>query len=180
MMNPRSLRCFRRDIRAVSAVEFALVLPFLLALYIGGIELSQAISINRKATLVARTVSDLVAQAEEEKITPAEVEGILNAAEAIMAPYPASNTRVVVSSVEITDDGATVLWSRARNASQRAKGDSVTLPPGIGAETASIIMAEVHYPYTPTLGSDIIGNIDLSETIYMRPRQVPVVDIAAN
>jgi Flp pilus assembly protein TadG len=179
MTIPFGFRRFRRDIRAVSAVEFALVLPFLLVLYLGGIEVSQAISINRKAVLVSRTVSDLVAQAADE-ITPAEVDGIFNAAEAIMAPYSAADTKIKVSSVTINGSGAKVAWSRARNDTARGVGETVTLPAGIDAGTTSVIMAEVHYLYRPTLGYDAIGDINLSQTIYMRPRQSESIALAAN
>ena len=51
-----------RDQEGVSAVEFAMLLPLMLTLYLGGVEVSQGISIDRKVTLTARTVADLVAQ----------------------------------------------------------------------------------------------------------------------
>ena len=52
-----------RDIRGVSAVEFALVLPLMVALYLGLAEASQAIAIDRKVTLTAHALSDLASQA---------------------------------------------------------------------------------------------------------------------
>ena len=52
----------REDERGVSAVEFAMLLPLMLTLYLGGVEVSQGVSIDRKVTLTARTVADLVAQ----------------------------------------------------------------------------------------------------------------------
>ena len=50
------------DERGVSAVEFALLLPLMVTLYLGGVEVSQGLTIDRKVTLVARTVADLAAQ----------------------------------------------------------------------------------------------------------------------
>lgn len=174
-MSRFSVLHFKRDTRAVSAVEFALVLPFLLVLYLGGIEISQAVSINRKITLVSRTVSDLVAQSDE-TITEGEIQGIFAAADAIMAPYSANNVRITVSSIVITDGQATVGWSRQKNSTQRSPGEEITLPAGIATGADSIIMAEVRYLYQPTLGYNVIGEITLSETIYMRPRLVPQID----
>ena len=57
----RRLSDFATDRRGVSAVEFALLLPLMLTLYLGGVELSQGISIDRKVTLTARTPDDLLA-----------------------------------------------------------------------------------------------------------------------
>ena len=57
------LRGFAADQNGVSAVEFAILLPLMLTLYLGGVEISQAVSADRKTTLVAHTVGDLTAQA---------------------------------------------------------------------------------------------------------------------
>lgn len=46
----------------VSAVEFALILPFMLTLYLGGAELGDGFAMQFKATLAARTVADLTSQ----------------------------------------------------------------------------------------------------------------------
>ena len=48
------------DERGVSAVEFALLLPLMLTLYLGAVEVSQGIRADRKVTLTARTIVDLV------------------------------------------------------------------------------------------------------------------------
>src|SRR5688572_12174866 len=91
----RRLSEFVRDKRGVSAVEFAMLLPLMLTLYLGGVEVSQGISIDRKVTLTARTVADLVAQVAT--IDTAGVNAALGAATAIMAPYPDGNAKVTVS-----------------------------------------------------------------------------------
>jgi len=53
------LRVFGRSRTGVSAVEFAIILPVMLLLYIGGVELGDGLAIQFKATLAARTVTDL-------------------------------------------------------------------------------------------------------------------------
>ncbi len=58
----RPLRRLLRDERGVSAVEFAMLLPLMITLYLGGVEVSQGIAVDRKVTLVARSLGDLVAQ----------------------------------------------------------------------------------------------------------------------
>ena len=52
----RRLRQFRNDIRGVAAVEFALVVPLLIALYLGSIEAASLYSTDRKVATVASTM----------------------------------------------------------------------------------------------------------------------------
>ena len=44
---------FARDQRGVSAVEFALVAPLMITLYLGCVEISQGVGVDRKVTLTA-------------------------------------------------------------------------------------------------------------------------------
>jgi Flp pilus assembly protein TadG len=50
------------DQGGVSAVEFAICLPFIVLLYLGGYQLSDSISAYRKVTAATRTVADLTSQ----------------------------------------------------------------------------------------------------------------------
>lgn len=166
-------RRFPCDERGVSAVEFALILPVLIILYLGGVELSHTISVDRKVTSVASAVGDLVAQGST--IDNDEMAHIFNAATAIMAPYTVGPLKMVVSSVEVSAKGDKVLWSDGYHTSGRAVGSAVTLPAGVRIEGTTLIMAEVDYTYTPTLGQIFTDTIDLSDTFYLRPRSVDKV-----
>src|SRR5690606_33022024 len=118
---------FRHDLHGLAAVEFAMVLPLMLTLYLGGVEVSQAVSVDRKVALTARAVADLVAQGKS--ISDSDMANIMNAAKAVAAPYPASNLKVVVSSIKIDGDKkATIQWSDALNAPARAKNSTVSVP----------------------------------------------------
>ena len=79
---------FARDQRGVSAVEFAMLLPLMLTLYLGAVEVSQGIGIDRKVTLTARTVADLASQVSS--INNADMTNMLNASAAVIAPFHAS------------------------------------------------------------------------------------------
>src|SRR6266571_7773864 len=93
----RRLRRLIGDERGVSAVEFALLLPLMLTLYLGAVEVSQGIGADRKVTLTARTISDLVSQVST--INNAGMTNSLNAASAVMAPYSSANLKVTVSCI---------------------------------------------------------------------------------
>jgi len=74
------------DANAVAATEFAIVVPFMLLLYVGGVELGNGMSISVKVSETAHTVADLVSQ--NTQVTTAQMQGILGASAATLAPYP--------------------------------------------------------------------------------------------
>lgn len=165
----RRLSEFTRDKRGVSAVEFAMLLPLMLTLYLGGVEVSQGISIDRKVTLTARTVADLVAQVAS--IDTAGINAALGASTAVMAPYPDSSVKVTVSVIDIDANGnAKIKWSATKNGTARAVGSSVTLPAALNVPSTSLVWGEASYTYQPSIGYVVTGTMNLSDQIYMRPR----------
>src|SRR5262245_13872405 len=89
------LRRFARDRHGVSAIEFAIVLPFMLFLYIGGVEIGQGYQIQFKVTETARTVTDLASQYIS--LNSSTMSSILNASSTVVSPYSSSNMTVTVS-----------------------------------------------------------------------------------
>ena len=165
----RPLRRLASDERGVSAVEFAMLLPLMLTLYLGAVEISQGVAADRKVTLTSRTVADLVSQVSS--INNADMTNSLNAAAAVMAPFGASNLKVTVSSVTIDAQGkATIAWSDTLNGTARSVGATVTLPTALAVANTSLIWSEAQYSYTPTIGYIISGTLTLKDQIYMRPR----------
>ncbi|MGB8584643.1 MAG: TadE/TadG family type IV pilus assembly protein [Pseudolabrys sp.] len=60
-MSLRSPRHFGRNRRGASAIEFALIAPLMLGLYIGCVEISEGVA-DRKVTLTAGTLANLTSQ----------------------------------------------------------------------------------------------------------------------
>ena len=164
------LRRFQEDKRGVSAVEFAMLLPLMVTLYIGGVEVSSAIAVDRKVTLVARTVGDLVAQYTSVNAT--DMTNILNASSSVIQPYSSSLIQITVSRVDVDANGlAKIVWSQPKNGGTvRATGSTVTLPAALNTPKTSLIWAEAQYAYTPAIGYVITGTMTLKDQIYMRPR----------
>lgn len=163
------LRGLAGDERGISAVEFALLLPLMLTLYLGVVELSQGIAADRKVTLTARTVADLVAQVSS--TSTSDMTNSLNAAGAVMAPFSTNNLKVTVTSVSIdANNKAMVAWSCTLNGTKRAVGATVSLPSALNVASTSLIWSEVSYTYKPTIGYVVTGTLNLKDQIYMRPR----------
>jgi Flp pilus assembly protein TadG len=168
------LRRFARDSKALAAIEFAFVLPIMLLLYIGGVEVGNGMALQFKVTLAARTVADLSSQYTS--ISTAQMSSILDAAPIVMSPYSATGITVTVS--EVTTDAnskATITWSCSINGSAHAVGQTVTLPSGVQMPSISVIWGEVTYPYQPSMGYVLTGTINLYQSIYFYPRMTTSV-----
>ena len=171
------MRKFWADSRAVSATEFAIVLPFMLVLWIGGIELGNGLAISVKVSETAHTVADLVSR--NACVTSGTLDTMLSASSATIAPYAAANATVVVSEVSTDASGnATVTWSRALNGTGRPVNQPMTLPSSLGTPSPaniSLILGETSYQYTPNLGYTISGTITIAENYYLFPRVTSAV-----
>ncbi len=157
------------DDSGVSAVEFAMLLPLMLVLYLGAVEISQAVGIDRKVTLTSRTLADLASQVSS--IPSSDMSNILNASSAVIAPYDSSKLKATVSQVSIdANNKATITWSCTLGGAAHAVGSSVSLPDALNVANTSLIWGEAAYTYTPAIGYVVTGTLNLSDQIYMRPR----------
>jgi Flp pilus assembly protein TadG len=166
----RYLIRFRRDQRGVSAVEFAMLLPLMITLYLGVVEISQAVGIDRKVTLTTRTVADLASQVTT--ITNADMTNLLGASASVISPYDATQLKVTVSQVDIDANGvAKIKWTDTLGgAGTHSVNDVVTVPAALKVASTSLIWSEVAYTYKPAVGYVVTGTLNLADQIYMRPR----------
>ncbi|MDP2803258.1 MAG: pilus assembly protein [Phreatobacter sp.] len=168
----RAFRTLRCDSRGVSAVEFALVLPLMVTLFLATVETTQGLQADRKVSLASRALSDLSSQATV--ISNTDMGNIMDATADIIAPFAVANAQIVVTGIQTDILGVSrAVWSDARNASRYTCGQTMTVPtelkPLIGT-TGFLVLAEVKYTYTPTVAYLISGSIVLSDRLYTRPR----------
>ena len=164
------LRDFARAERGMAAVEFAVILPFMLTAYLGGVEVGTGVALDRKIAITTRSVADLASRYTT--IKNADMTGILGATSAIIQPYAAAPLVVTVSQVSVDANGnATIAWSDSLNGTARAVGSPVTLPGTLAIPNTSYVWGEVKYTYTPTLGYVVTGSWNLANQIFMSPRE---------
>lgn len=177
----RLLARFVKDKRGVAAVEFVFIVPLMLTLTFGTIEVSSGVAIDRKVTLVARTLSDLVSQGT--KVSSTDIQNFFKMGSAIMTPYPVTTATMTQKVSAITIDAsrvARIAWSYSGN----VNGSSVTvsagypkntvittIPPGLVVANTQLIWSEVTYTYTPIVGYVLRSTVPLSDQCYTRPRQ---------
>jgi Flp pilus assembly protein TadG len=179
---------FRRNDEAVAAVEFALIVPFLITLYLGSIEAASLFTVDKRVNSLSATMGDLVAQWDPEKegtLSTAELNSYMAAATGILAPYSTTGVQIVVSFVKVSKaatagaGGATkVLWSKANAAGTKKTADQpyadLTLTSEMNKLLAKsggcVVAAEVKYSYTPVLGQVFNAAITMTHTNYFLPR----------
>jgi len=160
---------FVRDRRGISAVEFAMVLPLMVTMYLGVVEVSRGVAIDRKVTLTTRTMADLASRVTS--INNSDMSNLLNASAAVVSPYDVNQVRVVLSAVNIDANGvATIAWSDTLHGTARTVGSTVTVPTPLNVASTQLIWSEVSYNYAPTFGYVLTGNMTLFDQLYMRPR----------
>ena len=186
------VRGLLNDRSGLAAVEFAMVFPIMVVLYFGVVEFSSAIAVDRKATQVARTLSDLTSQSMS--VADTDIKSFGEAAKAIMTPYPPSPLVSSITEVYIdkVSGVARVQWSKGLTigptgdvsiaaAAPHNAGDVVTLPLSlVAAKGTFVIWSEVSYKYTPAIGIMMAQTgITFRDVAYTRPRLVLCVTYAA-
>lgn len=173
----RHITHLARDRRGVSAIEFALIAPVLIMIYVGVVEVANALTIYRRTSQVAATAADLTAQVKS--VTKSDIQDIEAASKSILTPYSTTPLKIVLSSVVADEKNKTeVEWSCASNGAARAEGSSYTVPAGLTEPDSSVIVAEVTYKYSSLLGLTSFfdpGSFDMTRTFYSRPRRSSTV-----
>ena len=97
----------------MAAIEFALIVPIMGVMFIGAVELSQAITVDRRVTQIASSTADLVARAETSRSRRPTIADIMRAGSYIMAPYtpePAADRRAQRPVVADQRDQRQAVW----------------------------------------------------------------------
>lgn len=158
--------------RGIGAVEFAIVAPFLILIYIGSYQLMDAISAYRKVTTTAKTLADLTAQ--DQMMTFSDAGTIVTGASQVMAPYSTANATLSIAEIKIDNDGkAHLTWTWPQNANVSLQ--DIKMPAAITIANTSVIYSQIIYQYEPVVGGSLIGPITFSDHIFMNPRNSPSV-----
>jgi len=165
----RSAYEFLADGRGLAATEFAVVVPLMLVMFFGTVEFSSAVAIDRKVTLMARTLSDLTSQSTS--VGDTDMTNFFAASTGIMTPYATSPVSATITELYVDPSTlqAHVQWSKG--SVPRTQKSAVTIPTTLAVGGTYLIFSEVSYIYTPSVGYALKSAITLSDVAYTRPRQ---------
>jgi Flp pilus assembly protein TadG len=169
------LRELLSDRSGVGAVEFALIAPLLLCLYITAFELTIGLSVSKRTTRTASTIADLVTQ--QTSVTPTILATMKDVANSIFAPYTPQNLSIKITGVTINAAGnPTVQWSWDQaNGRPYAVGTAVAVPTDMRSPSTFLVRAEISVTHQlfmvmPGLLPSSLQTITLSRQYYYRQR----------
>lgn len=181
--NRSAVAVFLQDCRGIAATEFAMILPIMLVLLFATVEFCSGLAMDRKVSLVARTVANLTSQGTNASV--ADLTNFFGAANLVMVPYvqpgySAPNMTISELYIDPTSGNARVQWSWG--AAPRGVRTPVAIPASMIATDPTthailpnqyVIFSEVNVPFTPTLGGFGImtSALTLSDVAYALPRQ---------
>lgn len=163
-----------RDERGTALLEFGFLLPVMLLLFIGVIEATNVLRLDRKVVASAQTAADLVTQRRE--VSDAQLDDILKAAELIFEPFPAPAHSVGIVGVSFDPDTGdpTLDWTKSKNGG--TVPNALTLAAGLGEPGEGVVVVRVTYNYTPIFFDFVMGPTTIEETAVLRPRRSSVVE----
>jgi Flp pilus assembly protein TadG len=181
------------DCSGLAATEFAVIVPIMLVMFFGTVELSSGVAVDRKVTLVARTLSDLTSQFSA-SVADADLQNVFAASSAILSPYSVTPAQPTISELYVdASKVAKIQWSKAATialvagaptatlqTSSRKRGDTVTIPAALAIPGTYLIWSEVDYRYVPAVGYVMAkAGVSLHDATFTRPRQSTCIDYPA-
>jgi Flp pilus assembly protein TadG len=165
-------RRFAASTRGVAAIEFALILPVLVVMFLASVDAGRAIAIYMKVRAAAYTLDAITNQYTT--IQSSDMTAILAATSVVLAPYSSSTAAVTISQIKVTSKTkAKVNWSATQNGTALTKGASITVPSNFAtcnSYPCYLVYGQVSYTYTPLFSYFLTTALTMSDSLYVTPR----------
>lgn len=165
----RHLRRIAGDRRGISAIEFALILPIIIALVAASEDFGQALMVDRKMSQIAATASGLAA--EQSTWTTSNLDALISGTSTIIQPFPNGSLTIVVAALNVDASLNTkVAWSRAYNGTAWTVGSvpPVSISKAILQNGVQMVVAQATYSLTTPFASLLKPVTGLSSYSYTR------------
>ena len=181
------------DRTGTAAVEFALLFPIMLALFIGTYEVENVLMADLKVTAAAETAADLVAQttATYGALQATDFTNFTSATAAVLSPMPVGTNnnlvKIAFASVTYSTGTPVIDWHVEENGATAITTTSVpngTSLTNLGSATNgsldSVIVVQLQYTYSSPISYVMSSSYTLSEAAFNRPRYVTCVPTYKN
>lgn len=167
------------DVRGVAAVEFGIIAPVLLVMLIGVIEITRAVSIDRRFGQVTSMVADLVAR--EENMTEADLNAIYGIVEHVMGVWGTESLGMEVLPIQAHPTNAAIRRIYAQTTNRPNYGsegvtrrpycqDYSNLSEDLLSPGTSVIVVEAKFNYAPLLVGGILSSQEWKDKAILAPR----------
>lgn len=162
----------------MAAIEFALLAPVFVMLYLGLAELTMALMAERRVAHAASVMGDLVAQTPS--IKESEVTDVFSVGGSILSPFSATPLNIRITGVTADTNGTPkVVWCKSRGLTALTANTTVTIPNNLLAAGDSVVEADVQYAYASPLRIFFPTALTFSSTFYLKPRRSAAVTYLA-
>jgi Flp pilus assembly protein TadG len=183
-------RDLQHDQCGVAAVEFALILPIMLLLFLGSFETTNLVLAYMKLEASAETVADLVAQTRVNTVLQStDFTNITNAAKQILTPLPTSGSvlKIAYASVTYNTGSAVIDWHTEVNSATPITTANIpnnaslaNLGNQASGSTDSVIIVTLTYSYSSPFTYVLSSSYTLTESAFNRPRYMNCVPTYLN
>ncbi|WP_244665832.1 TadE/TadG family type IV pilus assembly protein [Pseudorhizobium halotolerans] len=170
----KAISCFWRDRRGVGAVEFALIAPLLLMIYITVFELTIGLSVSKRVARASGAIADLVTQ--QPSVSKSSLAEMMNVAQSIFVPYGASDISLDITGIKVGSSSSTVAWSwNEAGGKPYGTGSVINIPAQMKVPDSFIVHAELSIPhrllmFMPGLLPSEVRDITIRRDYYFRSR----------
>ncbi len=168
-----------RDRRGMAAVEFALIAPTLIVLFMGVLEMTFRFRANEEATRYVHQAADLISREGEQ--TDADLLEIYGASVYMMKPLDTTaNLDMDIASIGFDADTG-VPFTRWRRVIGASTPLTLSEAEGLGTNSETVIHVGVRFRYTSPVSSLFGGpNLSIVREAWARPRTQRVITINGN
>ncbi len=183
-------RNLRFDQSGIAAVEFALILPIMLLLFLGSFETTNLVLAYMKLEASAETAADLVAQTRVNTVLQStDFTNITNAAKQVLTPLPTSGTllKIAFASVTYNTGSAVIDWHTEVNSATPITTANIpnnaslaNLGNQASGSADSVIIVTLTYSYSSPSTYMLSSSYTLTELAFNRPRYMNCVPTYLN
>jgi Flp pilus assembly protein TadG len=164
------------DESGTAMLEFAIVLPVMVLMFLALVEFTDAFSVRRRVEAAAGMIADLVSQSAS--VSSADLSDISRIGDALMRPYASAPLGVRITSVGHDQNNDTIVawsWSSAKMTALPT-GEHIDVPANLVNAQTGLIVAETTYEFHPVIGTYLLDGRTFTATAYYRPRMGAAVD----
>lgn len=177
---PAVARRFMGDTRGIAAVEFGMILPILFIMLIGVIEVTRAVSIDRRFGKVTSMVADLLTR-ETDPVNAATVQGIYGVVNHIMGVWGTDTLKLHITPVRAAAADRNDVYVYAAKANRPSFGSNPTSPRDVCQRFAGLtsdlldnggtaIVVEGEYGFAPLIAEGFIPARTWQDRAVFAPR----------